>query len=79
MADLYKEAVAWGLEKAKEELAGTHFSPGGPKFQETAQYWAAWWAGRRASDALLDEARKVGVTDAQWEALRAKAAEVAYD
>ena len=44
-----------------------------------AVYWAAWYAGRQASGALLDEAKRIGVTAEQWEDLRGVASEVAYD
>jgi hypothetical protein len=39
----------------------------------------AHYAARQVAIALLDEAREIGVTAEQYEALRAKAAEVAYD
>ena len=87
MEDLYKDAIKFGLEKARRRSDGgrqcgsrrdvqrrLHSVSGAGKAQIGRH-----GGGRRASDALLDEARKVGVTDAQWEALRAKAAEVAYD
>jgi hypothetical protein len=75
--NLYQEAAEFGLKKANEELAGQEPEVG--KLLARARYWTAWWAGRRASDALLDEAIRVGVTPEQWEALRKKAAEVAFD
>jgi len=42
-------------------------------------HWTAWFAARKASGALLDEAVKLGLTDEQIEALRKVAAQVAYD
>jgi hypothetical protein len=45
----------------------------------SVRYWTARYAARETATALLAEARRVGVTDEQWEALRAVAADVAYD
>lgn len=80
ITDLYKQAAEWGLNKAKEEFPEEQRPFLQPEaLIERAQYWTAWWAGRRACGMLLAEARRIGVTDKQWEALRKVAAEVAYD
>ena len=42
-------------------------------------YWVAWFAARRTAGALLCEARDVGCTPEQLEALRKVAARVATD
>jgi hypothetical protein len=42
-------------------------------------YWTAWYAARRTATALLAAANNLGVTTAQYETLRRKAAEVAPD
>jgi len=68
MSDLYRDAQAFAEEQVNQ--SGN---------QEQRSYWAAWYAGRRASDALLDRAKTMGLTVEQQEELRAVAAEVAYD
>jgi choline kinase len=42
-------------------------------------YWAAWFAARRTAESLLNEARAIGCTPEQLEALRVVAARVATD
>jgi len=65
--DLYEESIKEG-----QELKGWH--PHKP-----AEYWIARHAARQTAIALLAEARRVGVTKEQLEALRAMATRVAYD
>jgi hypothetical protein len=69
VADLYKRAQRFGL----------HIARGIPGDTKGVGYWIAWYAGRRAAGAVLDAAKKAGVTDEQYEAMRKVAAEVAYD
>lgn len=77
--DLYREAVSEGgnhylqYTTRPSEPLPVRLGPDGPG------YWIARYAARKATDALLLEARRIGVTEEQWESLRAKAAEVAYD
>lgn len=74
--DVYRDAVAFGVQQCPiqgETIGGAHDQI------DARAYWTAWFAGREASKALLQEARRVGVTDEQWEALRTVAADVAYD
>ena len=66
MSDLYREAE----KKGEEQYLRSGLSIG---------YWTARHAARTIALELLAEARRVGVTDEQWEALRAVAADVAYD
>lgn len=47
--------------------------------RQSREYWAAWFAARRASEALLAEAKAMGLTKVQWERLRKVAAHVAAD
>ena len=89
--DLYREAVTTGIEhylqnsKAGHETGANLFivlKPLGKEpvlGSEGVGYWIARHAARQATDALLEEAKRIGVTKEQWEALRAKAADVAYD
>jgi hypothetical protein len=66
---LYEEAqvFAQGYGAAKHPYAPTQL------------HWAAWFAARRASDALLNEARDMGLSAEQVERLRRVAAHVAAD
>jgi len=80
MKDLYLDAVFKGTaEYGRQNPAVVRpeiqpiFGPKG------VGYWIARHAAREATGALLEEARRVGVTEQQWEALRAVAADVAYD
>jgi hypothetical protein len=66
--DLYKDAVIFGIG---------YFSFGGGDLSPA--YWSAWYAGRKASIALLDEAKDMGLTQEQMERLQTVAAHVAYD
>jgi hypothetical protein len=83
MADttnLYVDAVVEGVKdffrqtnKREVPAATRSLGPEGPG------YWIARRAARGTASALLTEAKRIGVTEEQWEALRAVAAEVAYD
>lgn len=70
ITDLYKQAVAFGKEQTATNLS---------EWPDQPAYWAAWYAGRRASTALLEKAEAIGVTSDQLEALRVVASNVAYD
>jgi hypothetical protein len=68
-ADLYADAQKFGREQ--EAIWG---GPPG-----TAEYWTAWYAGRRAAAAVICEARDMGLTPEQLKRLWEVAAKVAYD
>lgn len=70
ITDLYKQAVAFGKEQTEKNLQ---------QWPDQEAYWAAWFAGRRAAGALLEEAEAMGLTADQIERLRIKASDVAYD
>lgn len=74
--DLYADAAAWGQNQAKLEAEAEGSET--PEINRVL-YWTAWYSGRRASGAMLDEALRLRVTPEQWESLRRVAAEVAYD
>jgi hypothetical protein len=80
--DLYREAVIegtkqwWAQVGEKEPLPVWEESVLGPVAPE---YWIARYAARKATDALLEEAKRIGLTEEQWEALRQVASDVAYD
>ena len=78
MRDLYAEASELGVLMAK--MNGELQRNGEPMTEaERALYWTARHAARQASDALLEEAKRLDLTEEQREALRKVAAEVAYD
>ena len=73
MRDLYQESVKFGLD-----FVGVTEEPIGTK-GERAGYWIARHAARETAGALLEEAKRLGLTAEQQEALRVVAADVAYD
>ena len=78
MRDLYQEASELGVLMAK--MNGEVQRNGEPMTEaERALYWTARHAARQASDALLEEAKRLDLSEEQREALRKVAAEVAYD
>lgn len=84
---IYREHASKGIgievkltHAQKEPLGDSHQKPTLPIHgPQGPGYWIAWWAARRATGALLDKAREIGVTEEQWEELRKVAATVAYD
>lgn len=82
MRDLYREAVTVGTQQWWHQIAETDPLPVweeselGPVVPE---YWIARYAARETAEALLTEAKRIGVTSDQLEALRVVATEVAYD
>lgn len=79
MRDLYTEAAETGKRLSESEGPLSDSKGGFMSHEDRVVFWAARHAARETSMALLLEARRIGVTDAQWEALRVVAAEVSYD
>jgi hypothetical protein len=82
MSDLYREAVKVGTEQWWAQLGETEPLPVWEESEPgsvTPEFWIARYAARKTADVLLEAAKRIGVTDEQWEALRKVAAEVAYD
>ena len=79
MRDLYREAVSAGTIDYHWQTGTEQPAANGETGPQTVGYWIARHAARQTAIALLDAARQAGVTDAQWEALRVVAADVAYD
>jgi hypothetical protein len=79
--DLYREAVTEGIKQyhLQVQTADTGMAtkpvlgPNGPG------YWIARHAARETAGKMLKMAASMGLSDAQYEALRATAATVAYD
>ena len=69
-ADLYKDAVTFGIEYAKGEDPSTGID---------AAWYTARYAARQTAIALMAEAADMGLTAEQLERLRVVAADVAYD
>jgi hypothetical protein len=76
MDDLYPDSIAFAYKHLNLEPP-TQTTPRSDL--ETVGYWAAWYAARTASTALLDEAKAMNLTPEQVERLRGVAERVAYD
>ena len=77
--DLYRDAVKHGEDQCPAGEVVGYVTDTTDDRIDGRGYWTARYAARGAAGALLKEAKRVGVTEAQWEALRAVAADVAYD
>jgi len=82
--DLYREACIEGTTQWWNQMGDDVMGPM-PVWEQSEQgpenpeYWIARYAARKTAEALLEEAKRLGLSDEQQEALRKVAAEVAYD